>query len=228
MRERLVAAIVPALNEEERVAATISALRSISDVGEVFVIDDGSTDETVPRAAAAGARAYRLNRRVGKGAALAFGASRTQAPVLLFVDADLAETARETRRLLETVMSGSADVAIATLPRRGSPSGFGLVEGFARWGIRVLTGRVMEQPLSGQRALRREVLDAIPRLAVGFGVEPAMTVDALRAGFRVIEVPCEMDHARTGRNVAGFAHRARQGIDVAAALLGRAARRRVR
>jgi glycosyltransferase involved in cell wall biosynthesis len=223
-----VAAIVPARNEASRISATVAALRSIGEIGEVIVVDDGSADQTRRLATEAGARTIRVDHRLGKGAALALGASQTDAEILLFADADLAETAREARRLIEPILAGTADLAIASLPRREGPSGFGLVEGAARWGIRALTGRATERPLSGQRAMRREVLGAVSPLAYGFGVEVGMTVDALRAGFRVIEVACDMDHARTGRTLEGFAHRARQGAHVGAALLKRVARKGVR
>jgi hypothetical protein len=43
----------------------------------------------------------------------------------------------------------------------------------------------------------------------------------LRGGFRVVEIPLAFEHARTGRNPAGFVHRGRQGTDVAMALLSR-------
>ena len=90
----------------------------------------------------------------------------------------------------------------------------------ARRGIRALTGKAMTRPLSGQRALRRDVLAGV-RIAQRFGVETAMTIDALRAGFRVVEIPLEFEHSRTGRDTAGFVHRARQGADVLLVLLSR-------
>ncbi|HEV2952100.1 MAG TPA: glycosyltransferase family 2 protein, partial [Actinomycetota bacterium] len=57
----------------------------------------------------------------------------------------------------------------------------------------------------------------------GFGVEVGMTIDAVRAGFRVVEIPIEgLSHRPTGRGVRGFAHRARQGADILAAVAARA------
>lgn len=218
-----VAAIVPARNESERIARTVRALRAIPEVGEVIVVDDASEDPTMAVASGAGAQVFRLRRRLGKGGALAFGIARTDAPVLLFVDGDLAESAAGARALLAPVLAGEADMTIAR-PPDGRPSGFGLVEGFARRGIEMLTGACMARPLSGQRALRREVLDRAS-IAARFGVEVGLTVDALRSGFRVVEVPVEVEHARTGRDLRGFLHRARQGLDVAAALGARALRR---
>jgi glycosyltransferase involved in cell wall biosynthesis len=216
---------VPAHDEAERVAATVGALRRIGHVAEVVVVDDGSTDGTAAAAEKAGARVLRLGRNRGKGAALAHGVAATRASILLLADADLGASAANLEPVLVPVVNGDADLAIAAPPQSGRRSGFGLVEGLARWGIRKLAGRRMARPLSGQRAVRREVIDALSGFAPGFGVETAFTIGALRAGYRVIEVPCEITHARTGRDPAGFAHRARQGLDVIRAL-ARGVRRR--
>jgi glycosyltransferase involved in cell wall biosynthesis len=213
-----ITAVVPAYNEERRVAATVRALRSIPGVAEVIVVDDGSTDATASEAASAGARVVTLERNRGKGHALERGVAASTAPILLLADADLEGSAANLRALVEPLRDDIADVAIAAPPRTGGPSGFGLVEGLAGWGIRRLTGKRLSRPLSGQRAIRR---DAAGGFAAGFGVETAFTIDALRAGYRVVEVPCEITHARTGRDPAGFAHRARQGIDVIRALASR-------
>ena len=86
-------------------------------------------------------------------------------------------------------------------------------------------GVAVAAPLSGQRAMRRDVLDAVGDLAGGFGVEVGLTIDAAQAGFRVMEVPVAMRHRETGRDVAGFLHRGRQLVHVARALARRAARR---
>jgi len=220
-----IAAVVPARNEVRRVAATVAALKRIPAIDEVLVVDDGSTDDTAAEAERAGARVIRLSRNEGKGRALDAGARATNAAVVLLADADLEESASNLAVLLDPVVAGEADVAIAAPPRTGSPSGFGIVEGFARWGTGKLTGRRFDRPLSGQRAVRAEVLSSAGRFAAGFGAETGFTIDAVRAGYRVVEVPCAISHARTGRDPAGFAHRAKQGIDVARALASRWRRR---
>ena len=221
-----VAAVVPAHNEALRIAGTVRALLAISGVDEVIVVDDGSGDVTGELAARAGARVVRLPRNEGKGGALAAGVAATEAPILLLADADLEDSAGNLGVLIRPLLEGSADVAIAAPLRAGGPSGFGLVEGLAGWGIERLTGRKMERPLSGQRAVRAEVVRAVGGFAPRFGAEAAFTIDAVRAGYRVVEVPCEIRHARTGRDPAGFAHRARQGMDVALRLAERWRRRR--
>ena len=197
----------------------MKALVAVGEISETIVVDDASSDSTAERALEAGAQVVRLPSRRGKGGALLAGLQRTNAEILVFIDGDLAATAGIARVLLAPVLAGDADMTIAA-PAPGRSSGFGMVEGLSRSGIRAITGRRFARPLSGQRALRREVV-ARGILAPRFGVETALTIDAVRAGFRVVEIPIEFEHAHTGRNAAGFGHRARQGGDVALALLSR-------
>jgi hypothetical protein len=65
-------------------------------------------------------------------------------------------------------------------------------------------------------------MQAVRPLARGFGVETAMTIDAVRAGLRVLEVPIDgLEHRPTYRNLRGFLHRGRQGWDIAMAVVPR-------
>ncbi len=94
--------------------------------------------------------------------------------------------------------------------------GFGFAVGFARWAIRNLTGLELRAPISGQRALRPAALAAVTPFAPRFGMEIGMTVDAARAGYRVVEVEVDLEHRATGRTWRGFAHRLRQLKDFVA------------
>jgi hypothetical protein len=206
-----VSAILPAYNEARRIAATIQALRSIS-VEEVIVVDDASSDGTAAAAAAAGAdRVLRLPRNAGKGAALWAGSRLARNDLLLLIDADLQETASQAKLLLEPVEAGEADMTIATFPRLARRGGFGLVVGLARGGLRLLTGRSFEAPLSGQRALRRDLLDRVA-LAERWGVDLTLTAEAHLVGAVIREVPTQMSHHHTGRDIPGIWHRAAQFI----------------
>jgi glycosyltransferase involved in cell wall biosynthesis len=209
-------ALVAALNEEQRVASTVEAILTISGVDQVVVVDGGSSDHTAAEARRAGARVLIAPRGVrGKGGALEGALDRIgPAEILLLLDADLGSTAKEAERLLVAVKGGLADLVIGALPRQAGHGGFRLVKRTAAGVIRGLSGFRTKEPLSGQRAIRRGTLDAIRPLAPGFGVEAAMTIDAVRAGFRVLEIPVAMEHAPTGRDLAGFLHRARQGRDL--------------
>jgi glycosyltransferase involved in cell wall biosynthesis len=226
-----VAAVIPARDEAERIAATVTAVLGIAGVALVLVVDDGSRDQTSRRAMAAGAAVVRHPRNRGKGAALTTGAAAVAArtatdPVaLLFVDADLGATAAATEPLIRPVLAGDADLTIAVLPPQPAAGGRGFVVRLARRGIEAATGWTATQPLSGMRCLTPAAFAAARPLAHGWGVETGMTIDVLRAGLRVVEVPCELSHRATGGDWRGQLHRGRQYRDVWRALLVRRLRR---
>lgn len=214
-----VVAVVPARDRCDTVADTVGALAGIEAVSRVLVVDDGSTDATATTARHAGADVLRLPRNRGKGGALAaaVAAAARDADVLLLVDADVGASAANAVDLLGPVIDGRADLTIGILPPAGRQGGFGLVRRVAAGGVRRACGFVPQAPLSGQRAVRAELLRRLP-LAPRFGLETAMTIDAVRAGARVLEVPVAMGHRHTGRRLAGFRHRAGQGADIVHAL----------
>ena len=160
----------------------------------------------------------RLPENVGKGGAVAAGiATSSETDIYLLVDADVGVTAGAAEALLEPVLAGQADLVIGVLPGAGGKGGFGLVRRLAAAGIERACGFVAQAPLSGQRAVRGELLRGLD-LAPRFGLETGFTIDAVRAGARVLEVPVAMDHRHTGRRLAGFVHRGRQGVDISRAL----------
>lgn len=236
MRPQRVAAVIPAKDEADRIAETVAAVRAIGAVDLVVVVDDGSSDATSAVAEACGAVVERHRRNRGKAAALATGARRVaqeeQATPglrrpLLFVDADLQSSAANVALLIPPVTSGEADMTIATLPPQGAPAGGrGRVVRLARGGIRQLTGFSPVQPLSGMRCIAREAFEAACPLARGWGVEVGLTIDVLRAGMRVLEVPCDLQHRVSGSHWRGQLHRAKQYRDVALALTRRRLTRR--
>jgi Glycosyl transferase family 2 len=196
--------LVAARDEEDVIGKTVRALREQFPLAEVVVADDGSRDATAERAEAAGARVERLPRR-GKGQALS-AAERTAPPgALLLADADL-------RGDLRPLLDG-ADLTVASFAERQG-GGFGVAKRAARAAIRLRTGYEPREPLSGQRALSARARAAVFPLAPGFGAETRMTIDAVRAGLRVAEVELRLEHRATGRDLAGFAHRGRQLVDL--------------
>jgi glycosyltransferase involved in cell wall biosynthesis len=218
-------AVVPARDEAGSVGATVTALEALVD--EVVVVDDASSDGTADAALVAGASVLRASRRRGKGRAVEEALGRLEpAEIWLFADADLGSTAGTLGPLVAAIREDRADVAIAVFPKLPG-GGFGIVKTMARRTIGRLTGSEPREPLSGQRALSAAALATVRPLAPGFGLETAMTIDAIRAGLRVVEIPIEgLTHRATGRGARGFAHRGRQGLDILAAVATRALRHR--
>ena len=225
--ERDRVAIVAARNEAERIGATLDALREALAGPRLIVADDASRDATRERAMAHGAWLISRRRPHGKGANVGAAAEAvigefTHDATVLLCDADLGETAGELIALVEAVEGGRCELAVGSFadPRGG---GFGVTLGYARRVVERQAGSRMVAPLSGQRAMRISTLGRLLPFADGWGLEVAMTIDAIRAGLRVEELELPLVHRVTGRTPAGFLHRARQlrGIRSVARLRGR-------
>ena len=235
-RPSAIAAIIPAMNEADRIAATVRSAKQIPGVDIVMVVDNGSDDDTGPLARRAGAEVVTHRKNKGKAAAMMTGSfavrnrevsdsDPNELPAhraLLFIDGDLEDSAVATAPLAAPVLAGEADMTIAILPaQKRKGGGFGFVVGLAKKGIAELSGFEATQPLSGMRCLSREAFDTALPFAAGWGVETAMTIDVVNAGLRVEEVECDLHHRVTGKDLKAQLHRAAQYRDVARALLVR-------
>ena len=245
------AVVIPARNESDRIGATVRAAARIGGADLIVVVDDGSSDGTAAEAAAAGAIVVRHSRNRGKGAALETGAEairlieaeregaaaerapggRTtsegqdirsgQSRHLLFLDADLGDTAAQAGPLADPVRAGTADMTIAVFAQRVKVGGHGIVLGLAGAGIERATGWRPAEPLNGQRCLTRDAFEAVRPLAPRWGAETGMTIDLLRRGLRITEVTVPLAHRATGGDLGAQLHRARQLLGVARALAAR-------
>lgn len=226
-RTEKVTIIIPAWNESARLSATLRQLRLTQFEGtnrvwdELIVVDDGSSDDTCEQAMQWADRVIVHPRNKGKGAALTEGWKRAQNGIVVFLDADLGESARYVGQLLPPLQEGAADMVIAKLPRPQTKGGWGLVRRIARFGIHRLSGYTTDSPLSGQRAMRREVLEAAGNLADRFGIEVGLTIDAVRGGFRVMELEMPFRHRETGRDWTGILHRGKQFVQISRTLLAK-------
>ncbi len=227
------AVIIPARNEADLIAATVTAAAKLDGADIILVVDDGSTDGTAAAAEAAGAQVVRHPRNRGKAAAMETGAQAVRliesgaasSPAgprhLLFLDADLADSAANAGPLAGPVRAGTADVAIAVFTSRVRKGGFGIVTSTAGAGTERAIGWRPAQPLNGQRCLTRAAFEAARPLAAGWGVETGMTIDLVRKGLRVTEVEVPLSHRATGNDWRSQLHRLPQLADVARTLLSR-------
>lgn len=219
------AVIVAARNEAATIGPTLAALRRALPDADLWVADDASRDGTYEAALRGGAQVVSRGRPHGKGANVTAAAEAVLSveplpATVLLCDADLGSSAAELVRLVEAVETGECDLAVAAFSRRVG-GGFGIAVGFARWAIERLCGARMAAPISGQRAMRADVLRGLLPFARGFGMEIGMTVDALRGGLQVREYELDLAHRATGRTAGGFVHRAGQLRDFARVYLSR-------
>jgi glycosyltransferase involved in cell wall biosynthesis len=219
--------IVAAHNEADRIGATLEALAGAFPGAQIVVADDASSDGTGELALSRGAQVVSRRKPRGKGANVTAAvetvldrADGADPRTFLLCDADLGPSARELPSLVEAVARGDCDLAVGAFRDRVG-GGFGIALSFARWAIERRCGYRAEAPISGQRAMAAPVLRAVLPFAKGYGMETGMTIDAVRAGFRLREIELDLEHRATGRSVDGFLHRARQLRDFGRAYASR-------
>lgn len=192
-----VAVVIPCRNMRREISSTVRACRAIPAVDLIVVVDDGSDDNTAQIARSAGAVAVRHSEPRGRASAMETGvkvaAMRDRADwpprLILFLQPDVGESAVEATALVESVIGGVADCAIGVnvedVEKKRSR-----VDLLA-WGqLRAITGWEAAMPLSTQRCLSREAIDAVMPFTSGYGVDLAITIDLIVKGFTVIEIPC--------------------------------------
>jgi glucosyl-3-phosphoglycerate synthase len=194
-RGTTVSVVIPARNEEATVGAIVTAIREELQgrlVDEILVVDSRSTDATAEVAAAAGARVVAqdavlptLGGLAGKGEALWKGVAATSGDLVVFVDGDLHDfTTDYVTGLLGPLLTEPAVAYVKGFyhrPLGAEADGGGRVtELVARPLLNMfwpeLAGFV--QPLAGEYAGRREVLEGIPFVA-DYGVEIGHLIDLL-------------------------------------------------
>lgn len=207
-----VSALVPAYNEEEKIEKIIYTIKCSRYIKEVYVIDDGSDDDTSLKARKAGARVLILDKNKGKGYALKCGLKNIidKNEIVVFLDADLEASHNDIDKLIEPIINNDCDVSIAKFPPAKKKGGFGLVRLLAKRGIKLYTNKDIDCGLSGQRAFKVNVLKNLKGIPSKYGVEIGMTIDILKLGYVIKEVEVEMRHRETGRNLKGFIHRGKQ------------------
>jgi glycosyltransferase involved in cell wall biosynthesis len=193
------AVVIPAYNEEPTVASVIAEVPETT-AGlrwEVIVVVDGARDQTAERARTAGALVCDVPVNRGQGAALRLGywlARARGAQAIATVDADGQYDPRELERVIEPVLSGSADF-VSGSRRLGSELTTDRVRhlGVIVFGalISVLVRSRVTDPACGIRAMRTEVAAAVTLEQPQYQASELMISAALN-GFRLAEVPTTM------------------------------------
>jgi glycosyltransferase involved in cell wall biosynthesis len=186
------AIIIPVLNEADSLLAVLAEVPFASGEVEVVVVDGGSTDGTPALAEKAGARVVYEPRR-GYGRACAAGSAATEADVLVYMDGDGSNVPADIVRLLEPIQNDEADMVIGARQMEGLPPGaMPSHQRFGNWLAAAMIRGLYGLPVTDLgpfRAIRREALAALDMRDMTYGWPTEMLVKAIRAGYRVREVP---------------------------------------
>jgi len=174
--DQRVVAIIPAYNEEERIAIVLEAIEGTGLIDEIVVVNDGSNDRTA-EVVKKFPKVILINKEQnrGKGSALMAGIESTNGDILVFIDADLIGFTSEHIESLVRPLLRDKDLVMT-------------VGKFAGGRLRTDLSQSLIPSISGQRALRRSFLDGIDFSHTGFGVEIALTKHAKEQKAKVEEV----------------------------------------
>ena len=170
------AVLVPAYNEERNIRDTIHFIReTLEEVDQIVVINDASEDRTADIVREEyGVDLVDLKENQGKGGALRAGLKATDADVILLLDADLVGLTRaHVARLLNPVLEGRAQTTMGV---------------FSEGRFMTDLAQKVAPQLSGQRAIRRELLEGAPMDDARYGVEVAINRHLENQGVAIHEV----------------------------------------
>lgn len=186
------AVLIPCLNEAQSIAKVVQDFREQLPEAQVYVFDNGSTDETAAIAAAAGARVLAEARR-GKGRVVQAMFAQVDADVYVMVDGDDTYPAAAVRSLMAPVISGAADMSIGSRIDARTNRGLRPLNYagnlFFQWLINFIFGTRLTDILSGYRCMNRRLVKSLPLFVTGFEIEAELTIKSLERGYRLSEVP---------------------------------------
>jgi glycosyltransferase involved in cell wall biosynthesis len=197
MTSILVSVVLPCLNEQDSVGLCVTeALDAMTGgglPGEVIVVDNGSTDDSVKVAQAAGARIV-YEKRPGYGSALLAGFDSAVGDVVVMADADFTYELERIPDLVAPVLEGRADLVLGSRLDSATRGTMPLAHRFI--GTPILTfltaracgRRVVTDSQSGFRAFRRDALPVMGLTSTGMELASEMLILSARAGLRIEEI----------------------------------------
>jgi dolichol-phosphate hexosyltransferase len=192
-----VSVVIATLNEEEGIGPTISELQKVLNNPYLVVVDGNSIDKTIEIAKNLGADVL-LQEGKGKGLAMfqGFRQLSSKVPFVVFTDADFTYPAEFVPKMIE-VLEKNPNVGMVVGNRfkgkynlsKTVTNPFYLGNRLLALAQTVMNGVKLEDPLSGLRVIRSEVLEGWRPKSKGFDVEAEMNSLVERRGYQIIEIP---------------------------------------
>jgi glycosyltransferase involved in cell wall biosynthesis len=186
------AAVIPAYNEARSIGAVVGGVRHMVD--RVFVVDDGSSDDTARCARAAGADVAVHAKNRGKGTAVRTGLARVfdgDFSHVLLIDADLQHLPDEAAALLAEAERSGADVIVGErrFDRERMPAARYHANRIGSRALSWFVGAPVHDTQCGFRVFRVDALRPLRLMASGYDIETEMLIKVRRRGGRVAGVP---------------------------------------
>ncbi|OQA52870.1 MAG: Glucosyl-3-phosphoglycerate synthase [candidate division WS2 bacterium ADurb.Bin280] len=187
--ENICSVVIPAYNEGKTVSYVVGEALKAKEVGEVIVVDDGSSDNTEQKLEKLKTNlkfvyVKHLKNR-GKGAAVKTGVKKAKYDAILMLDADLKNiTVDKIRKIYMPVLKDEVDVSRGAFRRKRGR----VTEYAVKPMMEILfPGMYFEQPISGQICAKKSFLESVD-FESRYGVDIGLLFDAIKSGQRIIEV----------------------------------------
>ncbi len=197
--------IIPCLNEEEPIGDVVTEVLAEPVVAQVIVVDNGSTDRTAARAAAAGARVVSAPLRgYGRACAAGVAAAGEGSAILCFMDGDGSDVPRFIAEVVRPITEDRADFVMGSRIRgtreAGSLTPQQLVAGRLAGVLLRQAYGVRFTDMSPLRAIRADRLASLGMQEQTFGWNLEMQMRAAAAGLRCMEIPVDHRLRRGGES----------------------------
>jgi glycosyltransferase involved in cell wall biosynthesis len=190
MKNDKIAVLIPCFNEEATIKDVIYEFKDALPEATIYVYDNNSSDETSKVAKEAGAEVSYESRQ-GKGFVLQRMFADIEAEVYLLVDGDLTYDPSVARKLVQSVLEQSYDMAVGARKEVESSAyrvGHKFGNKFLTNSVNSIFGKSITDMLSGYRALSRRFVKSFPLQSSGFEIETEITIHALELNMKIIEI----------------------------------------
>lgn len=191
-----ISVVVPVYNERHLIAECVRRIRSQECVGELIVVDDGSTDGTraeLQKVSDFIDRVIYLPRNRGKGAALREGVRFVTGDIIVFQDSDLELDPADISRLAAPILSGEADIVTGTRMHEGNKRLVSARQWLANSAVTRLASVLYRTDLTDMataaRAMSKNTWDALHVESDRFGIEAELHAKCSRLNVKIMEIP---------------------------------------
>ena len=187
-----IAVLLPCLDEEAAVASSVEAFRLALPEAQIFVYDNGSTDATAERAAAAGA-VVRSESLTGKGNVVRRMFADVEADVYVLADGDHSHDASAAPAMVDRLVAEDLDMVVGVrVEAEGQDPyrpGHRIGNALLSWLVRRMFGAVFTDISSGYRVMSRRFVKSFPALSRQFEIEPELSAHCAHLRLPCAEMP---------------------------------------
>jgi len=208
--------IIPTLNEEEGIAPTVEEIKQTISEAKIIIVDGNSTDKTLEIAKDLG---IEIIAQKGKGKGCAICQSLTKinddTDYVAFIDADYTYPATNLKTMIN-IIDSNPKIGMILGDRFSKSKKFESEKNRFYAGNKIiafvqntLNGIKLNDPLTGFRIVRSEVIRDWKPKAKGFDIEVELNCHIARSGYNICEIPIKY-RSRLGKKKLGFRH----GIEI--------------